>query len=129
MSSFKNLLLLALTAGLLSSTNAQTVGVETRTLEQIHTAALKEGGVVTLWHGGDEPNQVDGLKTDFEARFAGMTLNLTADLSKYIDGRIDQQLAGKNVYVDTNMLQTLHDFPRWKAEGALLNDKPLGFNG
>lgn len=26
--------------------------VESRTLDEIHQAALKEGGVVTCWHGG-----------------------------------------------------------------------------
>jgi lysophospholipid acyltransferase (LPLAT)-like uncharacterized protein len=32
------------------------VQVEDRTLDEIHKAALAEGGVVTLWHGGDESN-------------------------------------------------------------------------
>ena len=33
----------------------------------------------------DEKNQQDHLKQAFEARFPGMTLNLTVDLSKYHD--------------------------------------------
>lgn len=101
--------------------------VETRTLDQIHEAALKEGGIVTVWHGGDEKTQQDSLKTAFEARFPGMTLNITVDLSKYHDINLDRQLATKNVYVDSIVLQTLHDYPRWKDEGALLNYKPVGF--
>lgn len=128
-SSIKNILIFALTAGLLGTTNAQKVAVETRTLDQIHAAALKEGGVVTVWGGGDERDGPNPLKTAFEARFPGMTLNMTIDLSKYHDGKINQQLAAKNVYVDSVTLQTLHDFPRWKSEGALLNYKPLGWNG
>ena len=101
--------------------------VENRTIEEIHKAALSEGGVVTLWHGGDETTQADGLKTAFEAAFPGMKLNLTVDLSKYHDARIDEQLAHGSVYVDSVILQTLHDYPRWSEQGALMNYAPLGF--
>jgi len=101
--------------------------VETRSLDQIYEAALKEGGTVTVWHGGDEKTQQNSLKTAFEARFPGMTLNVTVDLSKYHDVNIDRQLATKDVYVDSIILQTLHDYPRWKEEGAILNYKPVGF--
>ncbi|KAH7109189.1 hypothetical protein EDB81DRAFT_703440 [Dactylonectria macrodidyma] len=128
---------LTLSALLLGGVNAAAYGnphanatpqVEERSLDQIYKAALKEGGTVTLWSGGDEKNQQDALKTAFEKAFPGMTLNLTVNLSKYHDGNIDQQLANKNVYVDSIVLQTLHDFPRWKKEGALLNYAPAGFD-
>ncbi|XDG03801.1 hypothetical protein ABKA04_003416 [Annulohypoxylon sp. FPYF3050] len=102
--------------------------IEDRTIDEIYAAALKEGGVVTLWHGGDERNQQDSLKKSFEARFPGITLNITVDLSKYHDIRVDQQLAEGNVYVDSVALQTVQDFPRWEAEGALLHYAPVGFD-
>ncbi|KAI8652101.1 hypothetical protein NCS56_01427000 [Fusarium sp. Ph1] len=102
--------------------------VETRPINQIYKAALKEGGVVTAWMGGDEKNQQDAVKAAFEKAFPGMKLNLTVDLSKYHEGNIDEQLANGKVYVDTLGLQTLQDFPRWKEEGALLNYAPLGFD-
>ncbi|KAH8126009.1 hypothetical protein FP744_10005076 [Trichoderma asperellum] len=102
--------------------------VETRTIEEIYNAALKEGGTVTVWHGGDEKDQQDSLKSAFEERFPGMTLNITVDLSKYLDGEIDQQLYNNNVFVDSIILQTLQDFPRWQQEGALLNYAPVGFD-
>ncbi|KAJ9138186.1 ABC transporter [Pleurostoma richardsiae] len=101
--------------------------IENRTIDEIYAAALNEGGVVTVWFGGDEPNQQDSLKNAFETRFPGITLNITVDLSKYHDGKIDQQLATGNVYVDNVALQTVHDFPRWEAEGALLHYAPVGF--
>ncbi len=106
------------------------VTYENRSLDEIHQAALAEGGVVTVWHGGDESNQQDGLKQAFEARFPGMTLNITVDLSKYHDVRLDQQLAagGDAVYVDSVILQTLHDYPRWAQQGALLSYAPAGFD-
>ncbi|WYZ35815.1 hypothetical protein EsH8_X_000462 [Colletotrichum jinshuiense] len=102
--------------------------VETRTIDEIYKAALAEGGVVTLWHGGDEATQQNSLKTNFEKKFPGMTLNVTVDLSKYHDGHLDEQIAANNVYVDSIILQTLHDYPRWASEGALLDYAPLGYD-
>ncbi|KAJ4112379.1 hypothetical protein NW765_015449 [Fusarium oxysporum] len=78
-----------------------TAEVETRSIDQIYKAALEEGGVVTTWFGGDEKNQEDAVKKAFETAFPVIKLNLTVDLSKYLDGNIDQQLANNNVYVDT----------------------------
>jgi maltose-binding protein MalE len=101
---------------------------ETRSLDEIYEAAVAEGGVVTLWHGGDEKGQQNFLKKAFETRFPKMTLNVTVDLSKYHDGNLDLQLAAKNVYVDSIILQTLHDYPRWKKEGVLLNYAPVNFD-
>ncbi|KAJ8121926.1 hypothetical protein ONZ43_g1747 [Nemania bipapillata] len=101
--------------------------VETRTIDEIYQAALAEGGVVTVWHGGDEKTQQNRLKQAFEARFPKMTLNVTVDVSKYHDGNIDRQLATGGVYVDSVILQTLHDYPRWDNEGALLHYVPLNF--
>ncbi|KAH7125544.1 ABC transporter [Dendryphion nanum] len=112
----------------LAATTLASSAVENRTIDEIYQAALKEGGVVTLWHGGDEKTQQDGLKRAFEARFPGMTLNSTVDLSKYHDTRLDDQIASGNVQVDSIILQTLHDYPRWKEEGALLQYKPRDFN-
>ncbi|KAG9250324.1 ABC transporter [Emericellopsis atlantica] len=101
---------------------------ENRTIEAIYHAALEEGGIVTCWHGGDETNQQDGLKEAFETRFPGMTLNITVDVSKYHDGNIDRQLSTGGLYVDSIILQTLQDYPRWDQEGALLHYAPLNFD-
>ena len=104
--------------------------VETRSLNEIYNAAIAEGGVVTCWHGGDEHNRQAKLKAAFEKKFPGMFLNVTVDLSKYLDARMDTQLAtGKHaVFVDSIILQTLHDYPRWAQQGALLRYAPLGFD-
>ncbi|PBP17387.1 ABC-type Fe3+ transport system [Diplocarpon rosae] len=122
-------LALALAARLGSAASALTnLTEETRTLDELHQAALAEGGLVTLWHGGDEPGQQNFLKSAFEARFPGMTLNLTVDLSKHHDVKLDQQIADHDIYVDSIILQTLNDYPRWKDEGVLLQYKPAGFS-
>ncbi|KAF2031449.1 ABC transporter [Setomelanomma holmii] len=96
--------------------------IENRTIDQVYRAALNEGGIVTCWHGGDEKDQ-----QAFETRFPGMTLNITVDVSKYHDGNIDRQLATDSLYVDSIVLQTLHDYPRWDQEGALLHYQPANF--
>jgi hypothetical protein len=123
-----SLALLAGTSLAYPDTSNGTYEQETRSIDDIYQAALAEGGIVTLWHGGDEKSQQNGLKSAFEARFPNMTLNVTVDLSKYHDGNLDLQLAAGNVYVDSIILQTLHDYPRWKKEGALLNYAPANFN-
>lgn len=56
-----------------------------------------------------------------------MTLNITVEVSKYHDGNIDRQLATRSPYVDSIILQTLQDHPRWDQEGALLDYEPLNF--
>ncbi|KAK1988163.1 hypothetical protein LZ30DRAFT_792357 [Colletotrichum cereale] len=112
--------------GIRALIGAAATEVESRTLDEIYKAALAEGGVVTLFQGGDETSQANNLKTSFEERFPGMALNLTVDVSKYHDGKVDQQIAANNVYVDSVILQTPHDFPRWASEGALLDYAPLG---
>lgn len=124
---FNLALLAAFATAAPKTTYNSTVQEETRTLDEIHKAALAEGGVVTVWHGGDESTTQDALKKAFEARFPGMHLNITVDLSKYHDGNLDQQIAANNFTVDSIILQTLHDFPRWKKQGALLNYAPAGF--
>ncbi|CAG5159256.1 uncharacterized protein ALTATR162_LOCUS5493 [Alternaria atra] len=127
-STFSSLALFAGASLAAYAPNTTTFEKETRTIDEIYQAALAEGGVVTLWHGGDEKNQQNGLKSAFEARFPNMTLNVTVDLSKYHDTNLDAQLAADNVYVDSIVLQTLHDYPRWKKEGALSNYAPLNFD-
>lgn len=102
--------------------------IENRTIDEIYKAALAEGGTVTVWAGGDEKNQQNSLKQAFEAAFPGITMNVTVDVSKYHDGKIDQQLDSGNVFVDATYLQTLHDFPRWAQQGSLLNYAPVGFD-
>ncbi|KAH8161909.1 hypothetical protein CIB48_g6337 [Xylaria polymorpha] len=130
---FPTLLCVAFSTGAVVSAYDVTLGfngapqVENRTIDEIYEAAVAEGGVVTVWHGGDETNQQDALKQAFETRFPNMTLNVTVDVSKYHDGKIDRQLATGSVYVDSVILQTLHDYPRWDNEGALLHYLPLNF--
>lgn len=58
-----------------------------------------------------------------------MKLNLTVDVSKYHDSRIDRQFQKNGSDgADIAVLQTVQDFVRWKREGRLLPYKPTNWN-
>lgn len=99
-----------------------------QSIDDLYKAALKEGGQLTVYAGGDEVTQGFGIKSNFERRFPGMKLNIVVDLSKYHDARIEEQLLRKSLDVDVAHLQTLHDFDDWAARGLLLSYKPIGWD-
>ncbi|MEV0536789.1 extracellular solute-binding protein [Kitasatospora sp. NPDC050463] len=101
---------------------------ETRTLDELYQAALKEGGKLVIYAGGDTPTQQDSTKAAFKSRFPGIDLTLVVDYSKYHDVRVDNQFATGTVVPDVVQLQTVQDFVRWKQQGRLLAYKPAGFS-
>lgn len=120
-------LLAASVVALFSSYSVSATEIEKQSLEQLYQAALKEGGKLVVYAGGDTPEQQNGIKQAFEQRFPGVTLDTIVDYSKVHDARLDYQLATKSLVADVAQLQTLQDFPRWKAEGVLMPYKPLGW--
>ncbi|MFF0079259.1 ABC transporter substrate-binding protein [Streptomyces canus] len=101
---------------------------ETRTLDELYQAALKEGGKLVIYAGGDTPTQQDGTKAAFKARFPDIDLTLVVDYSKYHDVRVDNQFATNTLVPDVVQLQTLQDFVRWNQQGRLLRYRPAGFS-
>ncbi|WP_461122844.1 ABC transporter substrate-binding protein [Saccharothrix stipae] len=101
---------------------------ETRTLDELYQAALREGGKLVIYAGGDTPTQQDGTKAAFKARFPDIDLTLIVDYSKYHDVRVDNQFATGTPVPDVVQLQTVQDFVRWKEQGRLLPYKPAGFS-
>lgn len=99
-----------------------------QSLQDLYQAALKEGGQLTVYAGGDEVTQGFGLKSGFERQFPGLKLNIVVDLSKYHDARIEEELLRKDLKVDVAHLQTLHDFDNWAARGLLQSYKPVGWD-
>ena len=124
----KKILALATLALSLIGITARAAEVETRSLDEIYEQALKEGGSLTVYAGGDTPDQQDGIKAAFEKRFPGITLNVVVDYSKVHSARLDQQFEDRHVIPDIIQLQTLQDFPRWRREGRLLAYKPRGWD-
>lgn len=99
-----------------------------QTLQDLYQAALKEGGTLTVYAGGDEITQGFGIKAGFERQFPGVKVDIVVDLSKYHDARIEEELLRKDLKVDVAHLQTLHDFDDWAARGLLLPYKPIGWD-
>ena len=124
----KKILALATLALSLIGITARAAEVETRSLDEIYEQALKEGGSLTVYAGGDTPDQQDGIKAAFEKRFPGITLNVVVDYSKVHSARLDQQFEDRHVIPDIIQLQTLQDFPRWRREGKLVPYKPAGWD-
>ncbi|GLH96594.1 ABC transporter substrate-binding protein [Phytohabitans aurantiacus] len=101
---------------------------EKKSLDELYADALKEGGQLIVYAGGDTPTQQDGTKAAFLSRFPDMKLTIVVDYSKYHDARIDNQLATGTLVPDVVQLQTLQDFTRWKKAGVLRPYKPAGFS-
>ncbi|MFK0073554.1 ABC transporter substrate-binding protein [Arthrobacter woluwensis] len=105
---------------------SQPLRQETAELEALYRKALRAGGKLTVWAGGDSPNQQDALKAKLQNRFPELDITLQVRLSKEHDEEIDKRLAGGGILPDVAMLQTSHDFEHWKAQRQLLPFKPLG---
>lgn len=112
----------------LSQVKASTTEVESRTLEEMHQAALAEGGQLTVYGGGDLPNGAAGLEQAFMHRFPGMKIRILVDRSKFQGVRIDNQLARKELQPDVVHILAYQYYFRWRDQGHLLPYKPLDWN-
>ncbi|KAJ0390847.1 hypothetical protein P43SY_010490 [Pythium insidiosum] len=102
------------------------VAEETKTLDQLYDDAVKEGGRLVVYHGGDTSDQQDSVANAFRQAFPKVNLTMIVDYSKYHNARIDNQLETNSLVPDVVALQTLQDYPRWKREGKLMAYKPAG---
>jgi ABC-type Fe3+ transport system substrate-binding protein len=67
----------------------------------------------------------------FQKSFPGIKIEVLCDLSKYLDGRINriyETSNGTDDGADVAVIQSLHNFPRWKNENRLLNYKPANWD-
>ncbi|GLD98207.1 hypothetical protein PINS_up006904 [Pythium insidiosum] len=110
----------------LSPNSTKPAGEETKSLTQLYDEAVKEGGRLVVYHGGDTPNQQDSVINAFRQAYPKVNLTLIVDYSKYHNARIDNQLETDSLVPDVVALQTLQDYPRWKREGKLMAYKPAG---
>ncbi|OOQ88317.1 putative abc-type fe3+ transport periplasmic component protein [Penicillium brasilianum] len=104
------------------------IPIDSRSLSDIYAAAQNESGILRVVHGGDEQNQADALFDAFSAKFPNINVNHSVDLSKYLDGRINQAFQQNELYADLAILQTQHDYDAWEDEGLLLHYKPPSFD-
>lgn len=52
-----------------AATSYAAVEADKRPINELYQNALREGGIVTVYAGGDTPGQQDGIKQAFEKRF------------------------------------------------------------
>jgi ABC-type Fe3+ transport system substrate-binding protein len=125
----RNALILGASATIVASTTQafSKTALESRSLEDLHKAAVAEGGGLIVYAGGDTPGQQNGIKKAFEERFPGVTLDVVVDYSKFHEARIDNQIATGTLIPDIIQIQTLQNFPRWKKQGFLQAYKPIGW--
>ena len=102
--------------------------MERRSLDELHKAAVAEGGELVVYGGGDIPNGGAGMEKAFMTRFPGMKLRILIDRSKYQGVRIDNQLALDALQCDVAHILAWHYYDRWKDDGELLAYKPLGWD-
>ncbi len=89
----KTALLLTMMAGISSWQAQAAVAPDTRSLDEIYQSALREGGTVTVYAGGDVQSQQTGFKQAFENRFPGIKLNVIVDYSKYHDALMRSEIS------------------------------------
>jgi ABC-type Fe3+ transport system substrate-binding protein len=97
-----------------------------QTIDELYQKARQEGAL-SLYTGGPAANYTGPL-ADFKAKYPGITVTVTGDFSNVIDRKVDTELAQNNVVCDIPILQTVQDFVRWNAAGALTPYKPAFFD-
>ncbi|PPQ98676.1 hypothetical protein CVT24_003303 [Panaeolus cyanescens] len=106
------------------------ITIDSRSLDDIYAAAQLEKGTLRVAWGGDVASSATFISSAFTTKFPNITLDLKVDVSKYHDSFIDrtyQSTNGTDSGVDVAVLQTLHDFTRWKRENRLLRYKAAAF--
>jgi ABC-type Fe3+ transport system substrate-binding protein len=96
------------------------------TIDQLYQAAMQEGEL-TLYGGGPAASY-ERWAREFEKRFPGIKVNVTANFSNILAPQIDEQMRQGKLAVDLTIFQTLQDYERWKKSGVLLPFKPEGFD-
>ncbi|KAH8798648.1 Fe3+ ABC transporter periplasmic protein [Xylogone sp. PMI_703] len=101
---------------------------DNRTLDEIYSLAKNESGPLNIIFGGSSAAAAAPIIVAFSAKYPEITVNDTTDLSKYVNTVIDRSYIVNKPYVDIAILQTVHDYPRWRDEGRLLKYKPSNFD-
>jgi ABC-type Fe3+ transport system substrate-binding protein len=98
----------------------------TAAIEQLYQAAKQEGALTIYAGGAAAPHE--RRAAEFEKRFPGIKVSVTADFSNILAPKIDEQIQQGKLGVDLTIFQTLQDYARWKKTGVLLPFKPDGFD-
>jgi hypothetical protein len=87
-------------------------------MDELVREALREGRLTVA--GGGPAALYTPWAAGFEKQYPGITVQVQGAFSNQLVAGIDRQLESGAPAVDVAILQTLQDFARWKAAGALL---------
>jgi ABC-type Fe3+ transport system substrate-binding protein len=88
-------------------------------------AKAKLEQTLTLYGAGPASAHERSIR-EFQQKFPGVKVAFTGGLSNGLNQKVEQQLASKKVETDLAIFQTIQDFAKWKARGALALFKPEG---
>src|SRR6202045_3291484 len=94
--------------------------------DELYLEAKREGALSL--NGGGPAGLYEPWVQEFERRFPGIKVKLTADFSNILAPSIDREIAEKKLSVDLTIFQTLQDYSRWKKQGVLMSFKPEGWD-
>ena len=97
-----------------------------QSIDELYKAAKAEGGLVL--YGGGPAALYEPWAREFEQRFPGIKVTVTAGFSNILAPQIDEKIRRKQLDVDLTIFQTLQDYARWKNAGALMSFKPESFD-
>jgi ABC-type Fe3+ transport system substrate-binding protein len=96
------------------------------TVDEIYALALQEGAL-NIYAAG--PRLLTEEWTDlFAQEYPGIGIEIKNGTSGALAGEIDMQRRAGHLQADIAILQTVQDFVRWKADGALIPVHPNGFD-
>ena len=75
-------IIIALIATVVFVTSVSAQEVETRSLDELYAAAIKEGGKLVIWSGGDKPGQRDQILTNSAHSLTGYHSQLPLPLNQ-----------------------------------------------
>jgi hypothetical protein len=90
-----------------------------QSIDDLYQAAKKEGALSL--NGGGAADFYEPWVREFEQRFPGIKVKLTADFSNILAPVIDREIAERKLSVDLTIFQTLQDYDRWKKQRMLMS--------
>jgi ABC-type Fe3+ transport system substrate-binding protein len=112
-------------AAALAALAASAPPLHAQSLDETYAKAKDEGALA--FYAGGPTAPWEARAKAFSERYPGIKISIGGGFSNVLDKKIDAQIAAGKLEVDAAILQTLADFSRWKAAGALLPFKPAGF--
>jgi ABC-type Fe3+ transport system substrate-binding protein len=95
-----------------------------QSMDELYEKAKAEQALA--FYGAGPASSHDRWIREFQQKFPGIKIAFTGGLSNGLNQRIEQQLAAGKMETDLAIFQTIQDFAKWKARGALALFKPEG---